>query len=84
MTSTEDRLAAIFKQYPDLNGLEYAVQQTALAVAVRRLPGTGPDTFADDKRYTYTFKAPTEGTRHIEIKVTINGAGDILKIVTSK
>jgi len=83
MSDSEARRAAILKRCPELGGLGYSVRETELAVARRRLPGAGPDSNRE-RKYTYTFRAAVESSDVVEIKVTVNEAGDILKLVTSK
>lgn len=82
MTIHEKRLQAIYRQEPELKGLDYTVAKTRFVVSSESWSGS--QDAAEKERWVYTFFAGEKGEDRFEIKVTVDSNGNILKFITSK
>ena len=83
MTSAEIRLQRILEQQPELEGLRYDVKRPTLMYSPLGLSVATTET-DESTRYLYTFYAPTGGGSDVEIKITVDEQGQVLKHYSSK
>ncbi|MCP5090417.1 MAG: hypothetical protein GY949_05805 [Gammaproteobacteria bacterium] len=83
MIRSDERLKRILKQEPELAGLRHEVKRRGLVFSPDSLPADVTD-IGERGKYIYTFFAATGGGGEMEIKVTVDKGGEVLKLITSK